>query len=156
MRNTFRIGLIGTALLTVAATGARAGDPIGPNDVKFQETAVPASLTGTPGDAAAGRKAFANRRLGNCLACHQNKEMSGELFHGDIGTPLDGVAERWKPEELRAILVNSKKVFGPETVMPGFYTLEVGANVMQEFQGKTILTAQQVEDIVAYLGTLKN
>ncbi len=156
MRDTCKMGLFGAALLLAMGTSAWAAEPVGPNDVKFEDNAVKASLTGTPGDPAAGRKSFLDRRAGNCLACHQNKEMIKELFHGDIGTPLDGVAERWKPEELRAIVANSKKVFGPDTVMPGFYTLEVGIHVLPDFEGKTILTAQQVEDIVAYLGTLKN
>lgn len=156
MRNTCKMGLFGAALLMAVGTGAWAADPVGPNDVKFDETVVKASLTGQPGDPAAGRKAFIDRKLGNCLACHKNTEMSDQQFHGEVGTPLDGVAERWKPEELRAILVNSKKVFGPETVMPGFYSLDVGKNVAKDYQGKTILTAQDVEDIVAYLGTLKN
>ena len=156
MRNTCKMRLFGAALLTVVGTGAWAADAVGPNDVKFDETAVRASLTGTPGDAKAGRKTFIDKKLGNCLACHKNSEMSDQQFHGEVGTPLDGVAERWKPEELRAILVNSKQVFGPETVMPGFYSLDVGKNVAKDFQGKTILSAQQVEDIIAYLGTLKN
>lgn len=156
VRETCVKAAVAAALLLTSAGAAGAADPIGPNDVKFEETTVKASLTGAPGNPAEGRKAFANTRQGNCLACHQNKEMSEQLFHGEVGTPLDGVAGRWKPEELRAIVVNSKKVFGPETVMPGFYTLEVGVNVAKEFQGKTVLTAQQVEDIVAYLVTLKN
>lgn len=156
MRDTCKMGLFGAALLLAATGGAWGAGPVGPNDVKFDETAVTASLTGQPGDPAAGRKAFADKKLGNCLACHKNSDLRDQLFHGEIGTPLDGVAERWKPEELRAIVVNSKKVFGPETVMPGFYSLDVGAHVAKEFEGKTILSAQQVEDIVAYLGTLKN
>ncbi|RUM95072.1 sulfur oxidation c-type cytochrome SoxX, partial [Pseudaminobacter arsenicus] len=98
---------------------------------------------------------FKDRSLGNCLACHANVDMEKELFHGNVGPSMDGVADRWKPEELRAIVTNSKQVFGEETVMPGFYSLEVGKNVGEKFVGKTILTAQQVEDVVAYLATLK-
>lgn len=156
MRDTCKTSLLGAALLLAATMGAKAADAVGPNDVVFKDNAVTASLTGQPGDPAAGRKAFADRKLGNCLACHKNSEMSEQLFHGEIGTPLDGVGERWKPAELRAIVANSKKVFGPDTVMPGFYSLEVGVDVAEQFKGKTILTAQQVEDIVAYLATLKN
>ena len=81
--------------------------------------------------------------------------MNNELFHGDVGPVLDGVADRWSAEELRAIVVNSKAVFGDETVMPGFYSLEVGKFVSEDLVGKTILSAQEVEDVVAYLGTLK-
>ena len=156
MRDTCKMGLFGATLLMAVGSSAWAAGPVGPTDVKFDETAVTASLTGQPGDPAAGRKTFIDKKLGNCLACHKNSEMSEQQFHGEVGTPLDGVADRWKPEELRAILVNSKKVFGPETVMPGFYTLEVGAHVAKDYEGQTILTAQQVEDIVAYLGTLKD
>jgi sulfur-oxidizing protein SoxX len=116
---------------------------------------VSKSLTGKPGDVAEGRKAFANRKLGNCLACHANSDMSEQLFHGEVGPPLDGVASRWSEEQLRAIVVNSKAVFGEQTVMPGFYSLDVGKHVRKDLIGKTILTAEQVESIVAYLGTLK-
>lgn len=132
-----------------------AAEDIAPAAVQVKEGAVTASLTGAAGDPVAGRKIFANKKLGNCLACHANKDMSKQLFHGEVGPPLDGVASRWKPEELRAILVNSKAVFGPNTVMPGFYSLDVGKNVRKDLIGKTILSAEQVEAIVAYLTTLK-
>ena len=81
--------------------------------------------------------------------------MSNQLFHGEVGPSLDGAASRWTPDQLRAIMVNSKAVFGPETVMPGFYSLEVGKHVRKDLIGKTILTADQVEAIVAYVSTLK-
>ena len=68
---------------------------------------------------------------------------------------LDGVADRWTPEQLRAIVVDAKQVFTEESMMPGFYSLNVGLNVREDLVGKTILTAQQVEDVVAYLATLK-
>ena len=81
--------------------------------------------------------------------------MKDQLFHGDVGPSLDGVASRWNEAQLRAILVDSKKVFTDATVMPGFYTLNVGINVREESVGKTIISAQDVEDVVAYLATLK-
>lgn len=146
--------LLAAAMLSIGVS-AVAAEVIAPGDVKIKDNAVMASLTGAPGDAAAGRKYFANKKLGNCLACHANKDMSKQLFHGEVGPPLDGAASRWKPEQLRAILVNSKAVFGPDTVMPGFYSLDVGKNVAKSFAGKTILNAEQVEGIVAYLSTLK-
>jgi sulfur-oxidizing protein SoxX len=126
-----------------------------PGDVKIDDGKVAASLTGSSGTAAEGRKVFADRKLGNCLACHANSDQSEQLFHGDVGPSLDGVASRWSPAEIRAIVVNSKAVFGPDTVMPGFYSLEVGEDVAKDMVGKTILTAGQVESIVAYLATLK-
>ena len=69
---------------------------------------------------------------------------------------IDGVADRWEAGELRAIVINSKAVFGEETIMPGFYNLHKAARIAEKFEGKTILTAQQVEDVVAYLQTLKD
>ena len=81
--------------------------------------------------------------------------MSEQLFHGEVGPELNGVGDRWSPEELRAIVVNSKAIFSEDTIMPGFYSLDVGKDVRKDLVGKTILSAQQVEDVVAYLATLK-
>lgn len=117
--------------------------------------AIPAALTGTPGDAAEGVKAVTGRRLGNCLSCHEISALREEEFHGDVGPSLDGVAGRWDAATLRMIVVNAKMVFGPETVMPAFYRTEGLNRVRREFAGKPILTAQQVEDVVAFLATLK-
>jgi sulfur-oxidizing protein SoxX len=149
----------GKLLLAAMALGvgiaSAAADDIAPGNVKIKDGVAATPLTGKPGDPVAGRKFFADRKLGNCLACHANKEMAKQLFQGEVGPPLDGVASRWKPDQLRAIVVNSKAVFGPDTVMPGFYSLEVGKNVRKDLVGKTILTADQIEGIVAYLSTLK-
>lgn len=145
---------LAAAALIAGVTAATAMD-VAPNDVMVVDGKVAKSLTGKPGNAADGRKYFADRKLGNCLACHVNSEMSEQLFHGEVGPPLDGVAERWSEEELRAIVIDSKAVFGEQTVMPGFYSLNVGVNVRKDLIGQTILTAEQVESIVAYLGTLK-
>lgn len=125
-----------------------------PADVTIADMAVEQPLTDQPGDVVAGREVFADRGWGNCLACHVNSDMGNEGFHGTVGPPLDGVASRWDPAQLRAIVVNAKQVFGPDTVMPAFYSLDVGVNVAEEYQGMTILTAQQVEDLVAYLEML--
>lgn len=135
--------------------GAAFAEDTGPADVKFEDFAVQASLSGQAGDAAEGAKVFKDRKLGNCLACHQNAGMKDELFHGTVGPAMDGVADRWEPEQLRAIVTDAKQVFGEETVMPGFYSLRVGKNVREDLIGKPILTAQQVEDVVAYLATLR-
>lgn len=96
-----------------------------------------------------------NRRQGNCLGCHQVSSLTAESFHGEIGPSLDGVAGRWDAAHLRMIVVNPKHVFTEATVMPAFYRIEGLHRVRSEFQGKPILTAQQVEDVVAYLTTLK-
>lgn len=137
-----------------ALAGAAADEVVAPDAVEFADFGVPEPLTATPGDPEQGMQVFADRKLGNCLACHTNSELSDLPFHGEIGPPLDGVADRWEEAQLRGIVVNAKKVF-PETIMPGFYSLELGDRVMDAFEGETILSAQQVEDVVAYLATLK-
>ena len=138
----------------VFASSAYAAE-ISPSDVVFNEdAAVAESLTGVPGDAANGRKVFMNRKKGNCLACHQNSEMADQQFHGEVGPALDGVAERYNEAELRGLLVNSKKRF-PDTIMPAFYRADGFVRPLKKFAGKTILSAQEVEDVVAYLLTLK-
>lgn len=143
------------AALVSSVAGAASAAEVAPGDVSFGDDGVTASLTGQPGDAAAGAEVFKSRKLGNCLACHMNEQMAGELFQGNVGPALDGVADRYDEGQLRAIVVNAKQVFTEETVMPGFYTLDVGAHVAEEFKGKTILSAKDVEDVVAYLETLK-
>ncbi|MFZ1813538.1 MAG: sulfur oxidation c-type cytochrome SoxX [Rhizobiaceae bacterium] len=148
------VTILGVIALLSTAGMASAGE-VAPGDVKIAEGMLAMAVSDAAGSTEEGAKAFKDRGLGNCLACHANSAMSKELFHGDVGPSLDGVSERYKPEELRAIVVNSKAVFGEETVMPGFYTLEVGINPAKDREGKTILSAQQVEDIVAYLTTLK-
>lgn len=149
--------LTGSALaVIVLATAAAQAAEVAPMEVKFEDMAVQASLTGTPGDPQEGMKVFVDRRLGNCLACHTVQALEDEhQFHGNVAPPLDGVADRWSLEELRAIVADAKQVFSDETMMPGFYSLNVGKDVRKDLVGKTVLTAQQVEDVVAYLATLK-
>ncbi|MCC4298485.1 sulfur oxidation c-type cytochrome SoxX [Aurantimonas coralicida] len=151
MMRSFALSLALSVALTPLALAAETA----PGDVSFADMAVADSLTGQPGDPVEGRKVFANRGLGNCLACHMVQDLESELFHGNVGPALDGVAERWEPGQIRAIVANAKEIFGEQTIMPGFYTLDVGVDVAEKFQGKTILSAQQVEDVVAYLATLK-
>lgn len=149
--------LAGFCLALSLAIPVAAADAAGlqPQEVRITDAQLSVSLTGVPGDPVQGAKWFKNRKLGNCLACHGNKDLASEPFHGEIGPPLDGVGDRYSEAELRAIMVNSKEVFGPETIMPGFYRVLEAQRVAKDFQGKPILTAAQVEDVIAYLKTLK-
>ncbi len=151
IRSALSVVLAGAVL----SVNANADSPVKPDDVQFKDMAVSASLTGAAGDAAEGRKVFANRKQGNCLACHAATDLKDQLFHGEVGPNLDGAGTRWSEGQLRAIVVNAKSMFTDATVMPGFYSLDVGADVRKDLIGKTILSAQQVEDVVAYLATLK-
>lgn len=138
----------------IGLTGEAWAGTISPDSVEFEDGAIAASLTGVAGNAETGRKVFANRKQGNCLACHQNEDLRAEPFHGEVGPMMDGVADRWTEAELRGIVVNSKMTFDG-TIMPSFYRTTNGARPLEKFEGKTILTAEQVEDVVAYLLTLK-
>jgi len=117
--------------------------------------AIPVPLTDRPGDPRQGEQVVIGRQLGNCLSCHEISALRAEPFHGEIGPSLDGVGSRWDLATLRMIVVNPKKVFGDETVMPAFYRTDGFNRVRAEFAGKPILTAQQVEDVVAYLAALR-
>ena len=130
-------------------------ETVAPADVQFDEYgAVAASLTSVAGDAANGRKVFMNRKKGNCLACHVNDDMSEQSFHGEVGPELNGVADRWETAELRGIVVNAKKMFDG-TIMPAFYR-DAGFNrTLKKFDSKAILSAQEIEDLLAYISTLK-
>lgn len=142
-----------TLVCLLAGSSAFAADVM-PANVVFNDGAISAALTAQAGDPAAGRKVFMNRKLGNCLACHANEDMSDQSFHGEVGPALDGVADRWEVAELRGIVVNSKMMF-EGTIMPAFYKDAGFERNLKNFQGKSILNAQQVEDVVAYLLTLK-
>ena len=111
------------------------------------------SLTGVPGDADNGRKLAVNRKKGNCLACH-TLPIPEQPFHGRIGPPLDTVAARYNAGQLRLRVVNPKEL-NQMSIMPAFYKSDGLHMVVKKFEGKSILTAQEVEDVVAYLETLK-
>jgi sulfur-oxidizing protein SoxX len=129
---------------------------------------IEASLTGKPGDPKAGLKWMVHRRLGNCIACHEVKKIlakakPGDLkslksygFHGKIAPPLDGVASRYTEGELRLIVVNPKKAFpDADTIMPSFHVNSGFTKVHKDCVDHVILSAERVEDVVAYLKTLK-
>lgn len=142
--------LVCAAALPAQAQQAQTFEPI---KLAVVDGAIPKPLTDKPGDPAAGRKAVIGRALGNCLACHQMSALKDEDFHGEFGPPLDGVAQRYNEGQLRLLIANPKLMF-PETTMPAFYRNDGFTRVRGPFIGKPILTAQQVEDVVAYLKTL--
>ena len=117
------------------------------------DSMIEGSLTGKSGDPKQGRKVAIDRKLGNCLACHR-MPVPEQQFHGETGPDLAGVGSRLTPGEVRLRVVNPK-VVNPETMMPAFYRVKGLNRVMKDFAGKPILTAEQVEDVVAYLMTLK-
>jgi sulfur-oxidizing protein SoxX len=110
------------------------------------------SLTGAKGDAVRGRAIVANRQVGLCLLCHSGP-FPEERFQGDLAPDLRGAGKRWTEAQLRQRIVDSRKL-NPATIMPSYYRTEDLFRVAPAFRGKPLLTAEQIEDVVAYLGTL--
>lgn len=137
--------------IVAAAPSATAADLV---KYKIVDNAIPKSLTGKKGDPKKGRRWAINRKLGNCLACHE-MPIPEQPYHGKIAPDLNGVGSRLTEGQIRLRIVDAKKL-NPDTIMPAFYRATGFHRVMKKFAHKTILTAQQVEDIVAYLTTLKD
>ena len=114
--------------------------------------AIVEPLTAIPGDPARGRDVVAGRE-GNCLLCHALPE-TGERFMGNVAPPLSGVGSRFSEGQLRLRVVDSAQV-NRETVMPSYYRVEGLDIVAAPYRGKPILTSQQIEDVVAYLRSLR-
>ena len=108
-----------------------------------------APLTTTPGRYIEGQKAFQNRDKGHCLLCHR-LSASDEHFQGNIGPSLDGVATRLDPQQIRYRIVDNSRL-NHQTLMPAYFQTEGLVQVAADFEGKTILSAQDVEDIIVYL-----
>ncbi len=115
--------------------------------------AIPVSLTGAPGDAARGRTIVGNRQVGLCPLCH-NGPLPEERFQGNLAPNLAGAGSRWSEGQLRLRLADSKRI-NPDTIMPAYYRTEGLTQVAKNVQGQPLLAAQQIEDVVAYLMTLK-
>jgi sulfur-oxidizing protein SoxX len=152
--------IVAALALSLSAGGAMA-DAVAPGDVVFEDGAVSASLSGAAGDPAEGMKIL-NKGSGNCIACHEVTALKDVYsFHGEVGPSLDGVADRWSEAELRGIVTNAKVMF-EGSMMPSFYKTSGYIRPGNAYTGKAaeeplepLLTAQQIEDVVAYLMTLK-
>lgn len=116
--------------------------------------AIAAPLDGLRGDAARGRALVVRADKGTCLTCHA-LPIPEEAFHGTIGPPLHDVGARLSEGQLRLRVVDEQRL-NPMSIMPAFYRDPATLNqVAWEYAGKTLLTAQEVEDVVAYLVTLR-
>ena len=116
--------------------------------------AIPASLNGAKGDAARGRAIVVNRQVGLCLLCHSGP-FPEEKFQGNLAPDLKGAGARWSEGQLRLRMVDSSRL-NPDTIMPAYYRLDGLDRVAPAFAGKPVLTAEQIEDVVAFLITLRD
>ena len=114
--------------------------------------AIADSLTGAPGDAAKGRALVLNR-LSTCILCH-NGPFPEEKFQGDLAPSLAGAGARWSAGQLRLRIVDGSRL-NPATIMPSYYRVVGLERVGTSWRGKPILSAEQIEDIVAYLASLR-
>jgi L-cysteine S-thiosulfotransferase len=115
--------------------------------------AIPDSLTGARGDPARGRAIVANRQVGLCLLCHSGP-FPDEPFQGNLAPDLRGAGTRWSEGQLRLRIVDSSRI-NPATIMPAYHRTEGLVRVAPAWRGKPVLSAEQIEDVVAYLTTLK-
>lgn len=137
------------AALPGLASGAGA-----PGGYTIAGDAIPISLTGAKGDAARGRAIVVNRHVGLCLLCHSGP-FPEERFQGTIGPDLTGTAARLSEGQIRLRIVDASRV-NPATIMPAYFRTEGLTRVAPAFRGKTVLTAEQIEDVVAFLLTLRD
>jgi sulfur-oxidizing protein SoxX len=144
--------LLQAAALALAALPA-AGEPaLTPYTVVGD--AIPQSLTGARGDPDRGRAIVANRQVGLCLLCHSGP-FPQEKFQGTLAPDLKGAGSRSTEGQLRLRIVDASRL-NPQTIMPPYYRVDGLERVAPAFRGKPVLTAEQIEDVVAYLATLRD
>ena len=118
-----------------------------------QPDAIDQPLTATPGDPARGRAIVASRQSGLCLLCHTGP-IPEERFQGNLAPDLAGAGSRFTAGQLRLRIVDARRA-NPQTIMPPYQRTDGLLRVGTAWQGKPLLSAQQIEDVVAYLVTLK-
>ena len=118
------------------------------------QDAIPQSLTGAKGDPARGRALVTNRQVGLCLLCHSGP-FPEERFQGNLAPDLRGAGKRWSEGQLRLRIVDSARI-NPASIMPAYHRTEGLVRVAPAWRGKTILSGEQIEDVVAFLMTLKD
>lgn len=142
------VGLVTSVVAAAVAAPAQVVAPVVVGD------AIAAPLTATPGDATRGRAIVADRRVGLCLLCHSGP-FPEEPFQGDLAPSLAGAGKRLDAGQLRLRLVDARR-WNPASLMPSYYRADGLQRVGTAWRGRPILDAQQIEDVVAFLQTLKD
>ena len=114
---------------------------------------LPSPLTGVAGDPVAGKKIVLDRHVGLCLLCHSGP-FPVEQFQGDLAPSLAGIGGRLSAGQIRLRIVDASRV-DPNTIMPPYFRTDALQRVAPAYRGKPVLSAQQIEDVVAFLVTLK-
>lgn len=139
------------ALVGVASPAAVRADALA--DFVVRGDRIDAPLGGARGEAGRGRALVVARDPANCILCHAVPD-ADVRFAGNVGPPLAGVAARLSAAQMRLRIVDSTKL-DPRSIMPAYYRIDGLSRVAAPYRGKPILTAQQIEDLVAYLETLR-
>jgi L-cysteine S-thiosulfotransferase len=147
----FAAALVGFAAAACIACPAAAQ---GPARATFAGDAMPASLTGANGDPARGRAITLDRQGGLCILCHSGP-FPEERFQGDLAPDLRGVGGRLSEGQLRLRIVDSSRI-NAATIMPAYFRTEGLTRVASAYRGKPVLSAEQIEDVVAFLSTLRD
>ena len=150
-RPTRRIRPLACALLIACAVTGAVLAQDGPVRFTVVGDTIPQAFTTEPGDAARGRSIVVNRDAGACTLCHA---VPGEPVSGNLAPTLAGAGARLSPAQLRLRVADSTRV-NPDMPMPAYYRTEGLTQVAAAYRGKPLLSAQQVEDVVAWLATLK-
>lgn len=132
------------------ASPAAAAEPLVPPAVV--DDGIPQPLTDKPGDPRRGRVVAGSSDRGNCLICHALPIAEAPVF-GDLGPDLRGVGSRLTAPQIRLRLVDPKRI-NPDTTMPAYFRTEGLYRVARAYAGQPILSAQDIEDVVAYLQTV--
>jgi sulfur-oxidizing protein SoxX len=127
--------------------------PAQPGRMQIVDGGLPNSLTGRPGDAARGREIVTDRQVGLCVLCHSGP-FPEVRFQGNLAPDLAGVGSRYSAAQLRLRIVDPASLHA-DTIMPSYMKVQGLDRVASPFAGKPILTAEQIEDVVAYLATLR-
>jgi len=149
-RHTHRISgqVLASALLTLPCFAA-------PEELRgyaIVGDAIQVPLTNARGDVARGR-ALVVERSSTCILCHSGP-FPEQKFQGDLAPDLSGSGSRWSEGQLRLRLVDASRL-NAATIMPSYYRVDGLDRVGTTWRGKPILSAEQIEDIVAYLITLR-
>lgn len=129
------------------------GEPSFATPVHVSDGAVNAALEGLIGDPQRGFSVFTERDKGHCILCHSIDGLTVE-FQGNVGPSLTGIGDRLTAAEIRYRIIGAQQIW-PETVMPSYYQTDGLNRVGDEFKGRPALSAQQIEDLVAYLSSLE-
>ena len=147
-----RTGAILAVMLVVGAPAT--AEEKGIASFAVVDDTIPEPLTAQRGDPARGRTIVTHRQTGLCLLCHSGP-FPEERFQGTIAPDLAGTGSRWSEGQLRLRMVDSGRV-NPATIMPSYHRIDGFARVAPTWRGKPVLTAEQIEDVVAFLVTLKD